>query len=92
VISRGPGADDVLSEPRAALFFEPEDAAELAAMLRRAWDDASLRREIAENGARYADALGGEKRLLRDILRVALADRTALENPSQAEALAKRAK
>jgi glycosyltransferase involved in cell wall biosynthesis len=76
-ISRGPGADDVLAETEAAAFFEPEDPDGLARLITQAWEQAEFRRRIAANGARYADALQGEDRLLRDILRISM-DRAGL--------------
>jgi glycosyltransferase involved in cell wall biosynthesis len=70
IISRGPGADDLLVDE--AVMVEAEDASELAAAIRRLWSDDTLRRSIAENGRRYAERLAGEDRLCRDILAAAL--------------------
>lgn len=70
VISRGPGADDVLTDQ--AAFVEPEDPADLAATIETLWRDDALRLAMAARGRRYAEALGGEDRLLGDILRLAL--------------------
>jgi glycosyltransferase involved in cell wall biosynthesis len=67
-ISRGPGAEDVLAENEAAVFFEPGDSDGLAQLLKQAWDERELRARVAANGAAYADRLAGEERLLRDIL------------------------
>ena len=67
VISKGPGAEDVLS-PEHALFFEPEDARSLEGVLRRGWNSDQERRRIAANGAVYAESLGGEEKLLGNIL------------------------
>jgi glycosyltransferase involved in cell wall biosynthesis len=69
-ISRGPGAEDVLEEPQAAAFFNPGNAQELARLIRQAWDDDGYRNRIAANGARYADQLEDENRLLRDVVAV----------------------
>jgi len=68
VISRGPGADDIFSEARAALFFDSENVEDLARTLREVWQSRGLCRRIAENGVRYADSVQGEERLIRDIL------------------------
>jgi glycosyltransferase involved in cell wall biosynthesis len=68
LISRGPGAEDVLADDEAALFFESENAADLAALLATVWTDAALCTRIAGNGKRYADSLQGEDRLMRDIV------------------------
>ena len=68
VISKGPGAEDVLS-PEQALFFEPENARSLEGALRRGWNSDEERRRIAANGAVYAESLGGEEKLFGNILR-----------------------
>jgi glycosyltransferase involved in cell wall biosynthesis len=68
VISRGPGADDVLKEDEAADFFDAGDSEALARLIRGAWEEPAHRNRIAANGARYAEKLAGEERLLRDIL------------------------
>jgi glycosyltransferase involved in cell wall biosynthesis len=70
IISRGPGADDVLTDE--AAFVEPEDAGELAGQIAHLWCDDDLRAQIAARGRHYAEALGGERRLLSDILRESL--------------------
>lgn len=77
-ISRGPGAEDVLKESEAADFFDPGDASALAKLIRGAWENPEQRRKIAANGAKYAEKLGGEDRLLGDILQLLLktSDRT----------------
>jgi glycosyltransferase involved in cell wall biosynthesis len=69
LISRGPGADDILSENRSAAFFTPEDAADLARVMTDLWSNDSRRQHIARNGQEYANRLQGETRLLRDIIR-----------------------
>ena len=68
-ISRGPGAEDVLGESEAAAFFDPGNSEELARVLETLWNQPDLRQRIAANGAKYAAALQGEERLLRDILK-----------------------
>jgi glycosyltransferase involved in cell wall biosynthesis len=67
-ISRGPGADDVLAGPGAADFFDPGDSDALAALIRGAWENPEHCRKVAANGARYAESLAGEERLLHDLL------------------------
>ena len=68
VISRGPGAEDIFAETQAALFFEPENADDLARTLRETWERPDLCSRIAENGARYAESVQGQERLLEDII------------------------
>jgi glycosyltransferase involved in cell wall biosynthesis len=67
LISKGPGAEDILTQGQ-ALFFEPEDVDSLAALIRRVWDDNALRRRVGAAAAEFADCVQGEDRLLRDIL------------------------
>lgn len=69
VISKGPGAEDVLSDGEAAVFFEPGNVEGLARALAKVWVDDVYRRRIALNGTRYAESLEGEPRLLNDILK-----------------------
>jgi len=71
-ISHGPGADDVLADNEAAAFFEPGNSDELARLIKDAWDRPEYRQRIAANGAKYAESLEGEDRLLRDILKTAV--------------------
>lgn len=66
LISRGPGASDVLADQ--ALFFEPEDATALAAAICHAWEDNNLRSKTAASGHAYAVGLGGEPELCERIL------------------------
>lgn len=70
LVSEGPGVDDVLTDQ--AVIVPPEDPAALAREMRRLWDDDAARAEIAGRGRAYAMSLGGEERLLSDVLRVAL--------------------
>jgi len=67
IISRGPGASDVLTDQ--ALFVPPHDVAALKDAIRRAWEDDSLRKRTAESGRNYALSLGGEKEFLQRIFR-----------------------
>lgn len=70
ILSRGPGAEDLLTDQ--AVLVEPEDPAELAGQIARLWDDNELRSQIAARGRRYAELLGGDRRLLSDVLRESL--------------------
>jgi glycosyltransferase involved in cell wall biosynthesis len=69
VISRGPGAEDVLSESEAAVFCHPEDASDLARVLTEIWENKTECERIAQNGLRYAESLKGEDKLMSNILR-----------------------
>jgi glycosyltransferase involved in cell wall biosynthesis len=53
-----------------AIIVPPEDPTALAEAIRRAWNDHELRKRFAVAGQRYAMGLGGESRLLRDILNI----------------------
>jgi glycosyltransferase involved in cell wall biosynthesis len=70
IISAGPGAEDVLTDQ--AVIVPPEDAPRLAEQIELLWRDDQLRSEIASRGREYARSLGGEDRLLSDIVRVSL--------------------
>ncbi len=71
VISRGPGADDVLTE-RQAVFVDPEDPEQLAKTVSALYFDTALRQRFATRGHDYAASLGGEERLTRDLLQEGL--------------------
>ncbi|HEY5960226.1 MAG TPA: glycosyltransferase [Polyangiaceae bacterium] len=68
VVSKGPGAEDVLAQSEAAVFFEPEDPADLVRALKLVWEDAALRGRIAANGVLLTETLKGEENLLRNLL------------------------
>lgn len=70
VLSKGPGAEDLLTEHQ-AILVDPEDPNQLAKAMLAAWNDSGLRRTIAINGRKYAEQLQGEDRLLDDILKLA---------------------
>ncbi|MCB1772207.1 MAG: glycosyltransferase family 4 protein [Gammaproteobacteria bacterium] len=72
VITRGPGADDVLTDGQAC-FVPPRDAQALASTLEKLWHDDARRREIASRGHRYAMQLGDEEALMARILEASLA-------------------
>ncbi len=71
VLSRGPGAEDVLTEGQAVLV-DPESPEELAAALQTLWNNTEQRVAVAKRGRQYAEQVGGERRLLRDVLNAAL--------------------
>ena len=70
ILSRGPGAEDVLSDQ--AVLVSPENADELAQAISSLWRNADARSAIAARGKRYAEGLAGEQRLCSDILRASL--------------------
>lgn len=70
VISRGPGASDVLANQ--AVLIDPEDASALAQAMRRVWEDDTLRKQTAAAGYQYALSLGGEPELCERVLEKAV--------------------
>jgi glycosyltransferase involved in cell wall biosynthesis len=74
VITRGPGADDVLNGNQAA-FVQPRDPEGLAQVLQSLSQDDDRRMALAEQGRAYAHALGGERELLSRIFAAAMAAR-----------------
>jgi glycosyltransferase involved in cell wall biosynthesis len=70
IISRGPGADDVLHDE--AILVEPENVDELAAAISRIWHDDVERAQLGARAKRYAEKLGGTARLNDDIIRESL--------------------
>lgn len=74
VITDCPGARGILEDGRTALIVPQGDPEAMAAALRRAWEDGPLRRRLAEEGRAYALSLGGEDRLLADLLRETVAE------------------
>jgi glycosyltransferase involved in cell wall biosynthesis len=71
VLSRGPGASDVLGDE--AVLVPPEDPAALAAAIRRVWEDDAERNRVAARGRAYAAALGGERALIERVVAAAWA-------------------
>lgn len=65
-ISKGPGAEDIVSSEQ-ALFFEPEDANSLATVIEKVWSSKELRKEMGRAAATFADTLQDEDKLLRGI-------------------------
>lgn len=87
LISRGPGASDVLTDQ--AIFFEPEDSSSLAMAIRQAWEDDRLREKTAAAGHTYAFSLGGEPELYDRVLEATIhwyarTGRRARRSPEQA--------
>ena len=70
VITEGPATRSVLDDQ--ALMIPPSDAAAMAAAVVRIWNDSTLRADLADRAFRYANALQGEERLLRDIVQTCL--------------------
>jgi glycosyltransferase involved in cell wall biosynthesis len=70
IISEGPGAEDILTDQ--AVVVPAEDASRLSEQIQLLWSDDQRRAEIASCGRNYAQSLGGEDRLLSDILTVSL--------------------
>ena len=68
IVSDGPGVGDVLSDE--AAIVPPEDVQALAKQIKLLWNDDDERNAIANRGRKYADVVGGDDRLYRDILRV----------------------
>jgi glycosyltransferase involved in cell wall biosynthesis len=64
--SEGPGMSDVFGEE--VLTAPPEDPAALANVIRRAWEDDTLRLHTAAAGHRYAVEAGGEPQLYQRIV------------------------
>lgn len=64
--SEGPGMSDIFEEE--VLTCPPENAAALAGVIRRAWEDDALRNRTAAAGERYARALGGEREFYQRVI------------------------
>lgn len=73
IISAGP-AVDLMLPPRSAIIVPPSDSNALKEAIVELYTNSSLREEIATNGYEYAMSLGGEERLLDDILTLFLRD------------------
>jgi glycosyltransferase involved in cell wall biosynthesis len=76
VISEGPATRGILTE-ELAVVVPPLDAAALEAALQRVYTDDAFRERIARNGQRYARSLGGERRLIENVIRWLAADKRA---------------
>jgi glycosyltransferase involved in cell wall biosynthesis len=53
IVSRVPGIIDYVVVNKTALLAEPGDPSDLAAKIKRLWDDSDLRHRIAYNGRKY---------------------------------------
>jgi len=69
VLTKGPGADDVLLTGE-AILVDPEDPRELANAVSAAWNDHDLRRSVALKGREYAETMQGTRRYMTDLLRI----------------------
>ena len=67
IITRGPGADDVLSDSQAC-FVEPGNARELAKQIENVWFDSNLAKKLSTNGKEYALSLGDEQALIHRVI------------------------
>jgi glycosyltransferase involved in cell wall biosynthesis len=67
IISRGPGAEDLLHDE--AFFVEPENVPDLTAAISRVWKNEEERKVVGEKAKRYAVKLGDTNRLNDDIIR-----------------------
>jgi glycosyltransferase involved in cell wall biosynthesis len=76
VISEGPATRGVLDE-NLALVVPPLDEPALRDALARLYTDDALRTRLARNGLEYAQSLGGERRLLENVIRWLAADARA---------------
>ena len=70
IITEGPGSSDVLSEE--ALFVPAEDPKALAAMIRMAWEDRTLREKTAAAGRSYVERCGDSRDLYQRVLEIVL--------------------
>ena len=80
IVSDGPGVGDVLTDE--AAIVPPEDVQQLAKQIKLLWEDDAERNAIANRGRKYADAVGGDDRLYRDILRVSFETLTNHSHPT----------
>jgi len=80
IISRGPGADDLLRDE--AVMVEPENTDDLATAIDAVWSSDAVRERLGARARQYAQGLGGSARLNEDILRESL---RCLPEPLQAQ-------
>jgi glycosyltransferase involved in cell wall biosynthesis len=69
VLTKGPGADDLLVAGE-AILVDPEDPRQLANAVSAAWNDLDMRRAVALKGRAYAQKMQGAQRYLTDLLRI----------------------
>jgi glycosyltransferase involved in cell wall biosynthesis len=70
ILSRGPGAEDLLTQE--AVLVEPENVTELAQAISQLWNDDVRRNRVAAAGQKYADSCQASDRLRSDILKSSL--------------------
>jgi glycosyltransferase involved in cell wall biosynthesis len=66
ILSRGPGASDVLTDE--AILVQPENAEELAKAITRAWEDDAYRTGFEQRGREYSMRVGGERELIERVV------------------------
>jgi glycosyltransferase involved in cell wall biosynthesis len=71
VLTKGPGADDVLLGGE-ALLVAPEDVDALAEAINIAWKDLETRQRVAISGRRYAERMQGSDRYIRDLYAISI--------------------
>lgn len=67
IITEGPATRDILTEEMAAIC-PPDNPVALAEAIQKVWEDEEYRTRLGKAGLRYAQLLGGEDRLVKDIL------------------------
>lgn len=67
IVSEGPSTKGILVNNEAEIV-PAEDSEALASAIEKIWSDKNYRDYIAANGKKYALSLGGEERLVKDIL------------------------
>jgi glycosyltransferase involved in cell wall biosynthesis len=75
VISEGPATRGVLTDDL-AVVVPPLDAPALQRALERVYTDEAFRTKVASNGQRYALGLGGERRLIENVIRWLATDKS----------------
>jgi glycosyltransferase involved in cell wall biosynthesis len=68
IISEGTSTRGILTKNEAEIV-PSEDPDSLALAIKKIWDDKDYRECLAKNGKKYALSLGGEERLVKDILK-----------------------
>ena len=69
IATNGPSTRGLLTREE-AIVIPPGDPVAMANAIRDAWENKDLRERVANAGRRYAERLGGETRLLSDILEI----------------------
>jgi glycosyltransferase involved in cell wall biosynthesis len=71
ILTRGPVTDGLVDQGE-AIVVPPSDPVALRNAIAAAWEDEELRAATASRGRAYAEKLGGEERLYKDILEATL--------------------